>query len=150
MQTEIYSAKDSFGDYSGPYKEGSSSSKTYEETVIGVGQQVFRCTCWGLKPNTLHKSYLLTKEVSADCAPISNTQQSNASYTYGASLISNSEGKLVFDFRFIPQNSPYPTRKVLNSDSYVAIIPFGQQTFKVSSLDGSSTAQSFITSKQTT
>lgn len=132
-----------------PSKNNNNSNKNQYETVIGVGQQTFRCTCWGLKPNTLHKPFLLTKEMTADCAPIANGSGSST-YTYGSSLISTADGKLVFDFRFIPQNSPYPTRQILDSNNYVAIIPVGQQQFKVSSVDGKSHAQSFILSKSST
>ncbi len=132
--------------------DGNGGNKSQGEYVIGVGQQTFRCTAWGLKPNTIHKPFLLTKDVSSDCAPIANTtsntlHHSSTTYSYGANLVSTSEGKLVFDFRFVPQNSPYPTRQVFHSNSYVAIIPVGNQSFKVSSTDGTSKAESFIESK---
>jgi hypothetical protein len=176
--------------------------------VIAVGQQVFRCTAWGLKPNTVHKAYLLTTDVSGDCAPIvvtnvantanvaantaappntnsplygssgystqlyssgvttrrahvasllnqngsgySGNTQTTTTYNYGVDLVTTADGKLVFDYRFVPQNAPYPTRTVYGSNTKVSIIPFGQQAFKVVSADGSSKASSFIMSKQTT
>ena len=117
--------------------------------VIGVGAQTFKVTCTGLKPNTLHKAFLLNLDVSINCAPIANNGNIASPYTYGANLVSDSTGFLQFGYAFVPQNSPFQTQVIASSNQTIAIIPVGNQTFKVSSVDGSSRAQSFIISKGT-
>jgi hypothetical protein len=112
--------------------------------VVGVGAQQFRITCTGLKAMTLHKAFLLTTDVTANCAPISNTNP----YKFGANLVSDSSGYLQFDYNFVPTNSPYSTYTIAsNTSQTVAIIPAGNQTFKVSSLDSTSTVSGYIISK---
>jgi len=143
--------------------DSSGSSTPASQTIIGVADFTFRCIGKGLKPNTLHKAYLLTKDVSADCAPIvgsstspasnavtygSNTDQGGRTYSYGVPLVSDAAGNLVFDYHFRPENSPYEVKKLVDLNKTIAIIPYGQQLFKVSNSDGSSYAQSYIESKR--
>lgn len=124
------------------------SAPTVTTTVIiGVSSSVFRCTGKGLKPNTRHYAYLLTKDVSADCAPIVTNGNSTTTYAYGAQLISDATGTLIFDYAFKPENSPFTTQFLQATNQTVAIIPIGKQQFKVSSVDGNSFAVSFIESK---
>lgn len=146
-----------------PSKDNSNNSKPTKVTVIGVSDFTFRCIGKGLKPGTLHKAYLLQRDVSADCAPIvgsstspaanapsynSNTTQGGKTYSYGTPLVSDAAGNLVFDYHFRPENSPYEVKKLVDLNKVIAIIPYGQQMFKVSNADGTSYAQTYIESKQ--
>jgi hypothetical protein len=115
-------------------------------TFVGVAPQTFRCTAVGMKPNTQHWPYLLTLDVSADCAPIADGRP----YVQGGALITDANGSLLFDYFFKPTHSPFQTRAVPNSSDQVAIIPVGQQQFRIASADGHSTASTFIESKPTT
>ena len=117
--------------------------------VIGIGPQTFRVTCTGLKPNTLHKAYLVSEDVSINCAPIVDGSTTSASYIFGADLITDITGYLQFDYAFTPQNSPYTTQFIASTNQTIAIIPAGNQDFKVLSTDGNSHAESFIISKGT-
>lgn len=135
------------GSLSTPSSSGSSSPST-NSVVIGIAAQTFRVTCTGLKPNTLHKAYLVSKDVSTDCAPIASGNVTTP-YVFGANLLSNSVGYLQFDYAFKPQNSPFQTQYISSSNQTIAIIPAGNQNFKVSSVDGNSHAESFIISKGT-
>jgi hypothetical protein len=145
---------------------------TNTTVIIGVAPQVFRCTGTGLRPNTLHYAYLLTTNVSSDCAPIvtvtsgstvaagapgsgfgqtgnNSTSNTTTTYAYGSPLITDASGKLVFDYAFKPQNSPFQTKYIQQANTTIAIIPVGMQAFKVSSVDGMSWASTFIESKST-
>lgn len=115
-------------------------------TFVGVAPQTFRCTATGMKPSTQHWPYLLTLDVSSDCAPISG----GSPYVQGGVLITDTNGHLIFDYFFKPTHSPFETRAVPGSSDQVAIIPVGQQAFKIASADGHSTASTFIESKPTT
>jgi hypothetical protein len=134
-----------WSDGGGSSSYGGTSVNT--EIIIGVSDYTFKVTCWGLRPNTSHTPYLLTKEVGIDCAPIVSNGTTTATHAYGSPLITNQEGRLVFNYHFRPENSPYPTRYVQSINKTVAIIPVGQQLFKVSSADGTSGAQNYIESK---
>lgn len=145
------------------YTRESNSYHSRSKNVIGVSDFTFRCISKGLKPGTLHKAYLLQRDVSADCAPIvgsstspatnapsynSNTDQGGKTYSYGTPLVSDAAGNLVFDYHFKPENSPYEVKKLVDLNKVIAIIPYGQQMFKVSNADGTSYAQTYIESKQ--
>ena len=118
--------------------------------IIGVSAQVFRCTGTGLKPNTLHKAYLVGQDVSVNCAQIVTSGTTTTQYTYGSPLITDASGQIVFDYAFTPLNAPFPTHFISSANITVSIIPVGKQTFKLTSVDGSSYATSYIESKQTT
>jgi hypothetical protein len=115
--------------------------------VVGVSAQVFRCVATGLRPNTLHKAYLVNTDVSANCAPIPANGSTTTTYSYGAPLVTDSKGRLTFDYAFTPTNSPYQTQFISQANATIAIIPAGNQAFKVQSTDGNSHASSFIQSK---
>lgn len=127
---------------------GGATTTTTTISYIGVSSQTFRVTCWGLKPDTQHFAYLLTTNVSSDCAPITAVN-ANTTYVQGNPLITDDYGRLVFDYFFKPQNSPYDTKTPQGSTSPVAIIPVGQQAFKVASSDGTSYSLGSIESKPT-
>lgn len=146
-----------------PPSKSSSSSSSSQQNIIGVADFTFRCIGKGLKPNTLHKAYLVDKDVSEDCAPIvgsstspasnattyaSKTDQGGMTYSYGTPLISDAAGNLVFDYHFRPENSPYEVYNLKDLKTTVAIIPFEDQLFKVSNADGTSYAQTYIESKK--
>lgn len=132
------------GSLATPVTSGSSATTV---TVIGVSDFMFRVTCWGLKPNTKHLPYLVTKDVTADCAPIA--PNTTVTYTFGNPLITDASGGMVFDYHFKPENSPFETKFINSVNKTVAIIPAGQYVFKVSSADGKSRAQNYIESKGT-
>lgn len=117
-------------------------SWTETQYIVGVGPQIFRVTCTGMKPNTLHNAYLVDRIVSVDCAPLTN-------YNWGNPLISDINGVLIFDYKFNPVNSPYQTSTYNSGSSSgtVAIIPAGNQKFHVTSGDGNSYAQNYIQQK---
>jgi hypothetical protein len=133
--------------------KNNNGGKVTQTTVVGVTSSIFRIFCTGLKPNTLHKPYLVNFLVTADCAPLVDDGLYNSSYAYGQPLITNQYGILAFDYRFKPENSPFETYTIKSGTSkgtVIAIIPFSSQPFKVTSADGNSYAQSFIECKQPT
>lgn len=136
------------------------------------GPQVFFITVTGLKPDTEHKLYLLDKDVTSDCAPITGTnvsslfgyelssllsltsskiQKIRSSYQIGSSLISSINGKLEFYYFFSPENSPYEIGGYsgTGASTYAqANIPLGVQKVYIKSLDGSSYAEASIETKK--
>ena len=119
----------------------SSSTTTSTEVIVGIGPQTFRVTCTGLKPSTIHYAYLLSTNVSVNCAPLNN-------YVFGANLVTDSTGYLQFDYAFKPTNAPFPT-DTDQTGQIISIIPAGNQALKVSSSDEKSYAQSYMISKGT-
>lgn len=141
-------------------------TSTTSGTIRTFGPQVFFISITGLKPDTEHKFYLLDKDVTVDCAPITGTnvtslfgyklssllsltsskiQNIRTSYTIGSPLISGINGKLEFYYFFSPTNSPYQ----LDGKSQ-AKIPESPQKVYVKSLDGNSYAESSIEVKTKT
>lgn len=126
---------------------------------VEVSATKFKITTSGLKPLTKHKFYLLDKDVSADCKPLQIS--GSTSFELGSDLISDSNGKLEFEYYFEPENTPYETR---TSTEYVQIyafyseqktkiyakVPVGDQKVSVKSDDGTSYAISKITVKNST
>ena len=133
------------------------------------GPQVFNINISGLKPDTLHKVYLLDKEVTEDCAPLTGTnvnslfgynlssllsltsnkvQSIRTSYNIGSNLISGINGKLEFYYFFSPENSPYQIDGYSGSGTSSkyprAIIPESPQKLTVKSLHGNSLAEASI------
>ena len=143
-------------------------------TLRSFGPQVFSITITGLKPDTEHKFYLLDKDVTSDCAPLTGTnvsslfgyklssllsltsskvQQIRSSYQVGSPLISGVNGKLEFYYFFSPSNSPYQLDGYSGSGSskYAkAKIPESPQKVYVKSLDGMSYAEAEIQVKTKT
>lgn len=122
---------------------------TQTTTFIGVSDSTFNVQCWGLKPKTLHYAYLVDRDVSADCAPLLGFLEPGTINVYGSPLVSDADGKLTFLFHFRPEASPFTTKYLQEVGRTVAIIPFGQHMFRISSTDGRSKAYSFIESKST-
>lgn len=142
--------------------------------IRSFGPQSFLITITGLKPDTEHKFYLLDKDVTSDCAPITGTtasslfgyelssllsltstkvQQIRSSYTVGSPLISGSNGKLEFYYFFSPTNSPYELDDYVGTGSEryaTAKIPESPQKVYVKSIDGNSYAESSIEVKTKT
>src|SRR5665213_2808383 len=66
-------------------------------------QQVFRCTCSGLKPSTVHAFTFDAVDRSQDCKmDTTSWPAGTANGALGAPLKSDTTGKLVFDFYFTP------------------------------------------------
>ena len=125
---------------------------------IDVYATKFTVNVSGLKPETEHRFYLLDKDVTSDCVPITpGTFVSNTKHSYnksgiqlsiaqpvlGEKLVSSGNGKLSFEYYFKPENSPFQVKNNKNKGPYVSL-PAGNQKVYVKSDDGFSYAESAI------
>lgn len=124
---------------------------------IDVYATKFNVNVSGLKPDTIHRFYLVDKDVTVDCVPLTSaTQASNTASKYnvggtapasqpvfGGQLISNSNGKLSFEYYFKPENSPFDVKQSKKNGPYVSL-PIKNQRVYVKSEDGFSYAESEI------
>jgi hypothetical protein len=123
---------------------------------IDVYATKFNVNVSGLKPDTIHRFYLVDKDVTSDCVPLRvSNQSSNTSSKYntenisfplaifGSQLISNSNGKLEFEYYFKPENSPFTVKQSKKKGPYVTL-PIKNQRVYVKSEDGFSFAETEI------
>lgn len=105
-----------------------------------VSPTKFKISVTGLRPTTLHMFYLIDKDVTSDCVPLSgiSIEQTKSylnefyakgiydstdltrirtQYGFGSSLISDPNGKLEFYYFFNPLNAPYESKEI-NSSEY--------------------------------
>jgi len=68
-----------------------------------ITSQIFKITCTGMKPSTVHKFYYEGQDLSDKCMPVNPKPPGNAAVRYGAPLITDASGKIEFRFHFTVQ-----------------------------------------------
>lgn len=123
----------------GNFYQSSTNSGTFNEgSHVYVSPMKFKISVNGLRPTTLHKFYLIDKDVTSDCIPLSGisieqTQsylnefyqkgiydstdltRIKSNYSFDGSLITDPYGKIEFYYFFNPLNSPYESKQLNNS-----------------------------------
>lgn len=68
-----------------------------------ITSQIFKITCTGMKPNTVHKFYYEGQDLSDKCMPVNPKPPGVSAIRYGSPLITDASGKIVFNFHFTVQ-----------------------------------------------